>query len=337
VLNRLKRPLRSLVTLALLAWVLHRIAARDGLSALLATLHAADVRWLMAAGLFSSLGVVLGVMRFRLLLRSAGLNLPVGWLTRISLEGRFVGAFTPSTAGLDIYRAIAVGRRTGKRSVAAGVILIEKLLGLLGLASLVGGLSLLGAGVLRTGQGLPATLGLAVCCALGLGLALRPRVVARASAWLPATIARRVERLTSALEEQPPRPPSLACAFGLGLVGHLTTAAVFLATSRALGIHLPTVELLSVGVALVLSALVPISVGGVGVREGVALMLLGGLGVAGPEAALVATLGWLLTQPPALVGGLFSLLPPLETAKASASTASLAHATSPGSLSSPLT
>jgi len=334
--SRLKRPLRYVVTLALLSWVLHRIAARDGLSALLATLHGADLRWLLAAALFSTLGVALGVLRFRMLLRSLGLALPTSWLLRISLEGRFVGAFTPSTAGLDIYRAIAVGKRTGKRSVAAGVILIEKLLGLLGLASLVGGLFLLGAGVLRTGQGLPATVGLAICCLLGLSLALNPGVLARASHRLPAALAGRVQRLTSALEEQPPRSGALVGAFGLGLFGHLTTAAVFLATSRALGIHLPAVELLSVGVALVLSALVPISVGGVGVREGVAVMLLGGLGVVGAEAALVATLGWLLTQPPALVGGLLSLIPRLEGAQTSAAADALRHVTSPGSLASPL-
>ncbi|NOY90237.1 MAG: flippase-like domain-containing protein [Deltaproteobacteria bacterium] len=336
MLKRLRRPLRHLITLALLVWVVRRISARDGLDALVTTLHAADVRWLLAAGLFASLAVVLGVLRFRLLLKTSGIDLPVTWLTRVSLEGRFVGAFTPSTAGLDIYRAVAVGRRTGSRSVAAGVIVIEKLLGLLGLVTLVFGLGLLGAGVLRDGQGALATLGLALGCGLGLALVLRPRMLERASARLPSAIARRVARLVDALTAHPPSRSSLFGAFGLGLLGHLTTAAVFLATSRALGIELPVVELLSLGVALVLSALLPISVGGVGVREGVAVMLLGSLGVAGPQAALVATLGWLLTQPLALVGGLCLLIPALAHAPDSAPVAALARATSPGSLASPL-
>ncbi len=322
MLKRLRRPLRHLITLALLLWVVRRIATRDGLDALAVTLHGADVRWLFAAGILASLGVVLGVLRFRLLLKASGLELPVAWLTRISLEGRFVGAFTPSTTGLDVYRAIAVGRRTGSRSVAARVIVIEKLLGLLALVTLVFCLVLLGAGILRDGRGLFATLALALACGLALTLALRPRLLERASARLPSVIARRVARLADALTAQPPRPSALSAAFGLGLLGHLTTAAVFLATSRALGIELPVVELLSLGVALVLSALLPISVGGIGVREG----------VAGPQAALVATLGWLLTQPPALVGGLCSLIPRLEEAAPGA----LAHATSPGSLASPL-
>jgi uncharacterized membrane protein YbhN (UPF0104 family) len=339
VLKRFQRPFRHLITLALLTWVLRRIASRDGLDTLVATLHAADSRWLLAAGLLSSLSVILGVLRFRVLLRTSGLDLPLTWLTRVSLEGRFVGAFTPSTAGLDIYRVIAVGRRTGKRSTAASVILIEKLLGLLGLATLVVCLVVLGAGVLRD-QGLPATLGLALCCGLGLAVALRPRLLKRTALGLPEPVARRVAALADALARQPPSRSALFGAFGLGLLGHLTTAAVFLATSRALGIALPAVELLSLGVALVLSALIPISVGGVGVREGVAVLLLGTLGVAGPEAALVATLGWLLTQPPALLGGLLLLAPGRESGAAaphaSAPTGVLAHATSPGSLASPL-
>jgi len=318
----------------MLAWVIHRIAGRGELQALGSLLATADSAWLLTAALLSTFGVGLGVLRFRVLLEASDLSLPLGWLTRITLEGRFVGAFTPSTAGLDVYRAIAVGRRTRDKGVATSVVLIEKLVGLLALATLAGGLLSLGS-TLLDGRGLTLTFGLGLACALGLFLVLRPQALVALLPRLPAALSRHLEPVVEAFQERRPSGKALFAAFGLSLGSHVLTAAVFLATSRALGLEIGNVALLSLGVALVLSALLPISVGGIGVREGVAVMLLGSLGVAAPQAALVATLGWLLTQPPALLGGLSSLIREADEAGETDPVGALAYATSPGSLAAP--
>src|SRR5207244_54053 len=55
-----------------------------------------------------------------------------------------VGAFTPSTAGLDVYRGWAVARRTGETARAASTIVVEKFVGLIGLSTVC--LLLLGLG-----------------------------------------------------------------------------------------------------------------------------------------------------------------------------------------------
>src|SRR5690606_16523190 len=83
---------------------------------------------------------------------------------------------------------------------------------------------------------------------------------------------------------------------------------VFWATAGALAIDVDAATLLAVGNAIVLAVLLPVSVGGVGVREGVAVVLLATAGVASSDAMLVALLGYLTGQVPALAGGvLFAL------------------------------
>ena len=117
-----------------------------------------------------------------------------------------------------------------------------------------------------------------------------------------------VRRGAEALGASRPDGPDRARLLGLGLVTHVATTLVFAATGAALGVGVGTVDLMIVGNAIVLATLLPISVGGVGVREGTAVALLAAQGVSTADAALLAFLGYLCAQPPALVGGLWQAL-----------------------------
>jgi hypothetical protein len=82
---------------------------------------------------------------------------------------------------------------------------------------------------------------------------------------------------------------------------------MYAASARALGVDVPGIVLLLVGTIIVLATLIPVSIAGVGVREGAAVALLTTVGVASSDALLVGVLGVLATQPPALLGGLVHL------------------------------
>jgi uncharacterized membrane protein YbhN (UPF0104 family) len=84
---------------------------------------------------------------------------------------------------------------------------------------------------------------------------------------------------------------------------HVLLSATFVASGYALGVSVGFLELLSVGNAIVLAVLLPVSIGGVGVREGTAVLLLSGAGVDTTDAVLLALLSYLTGQVPALLGG----------------------------------
>ncbi len=293
------------VTLALLSVVLVVIGRQDGIETLPARAASADPGWLGLALLLPLVAVFAGVRRWQLLndaeARVSG-HVRLGFkdLLRSFLQGRFVGVFTPSTVGLDMYRLIDVARRTGDRAASARVIVAEKLYGLVALSLVT--LVLLPFGIHRffgTG-GMLVAAGLGVGSLVGLFVLARPTVLLR---FAPAALRPRLTRWAGALRSAPASPALVVRLLGLGVVSHAASSAVFVGTGLALGVSNP-MELLMVGNAIVIATLVPISVGGVGVREGTAVALLAVVGVPAVDATLLALLGYVAIQPAALLGGL---------------------------------
>ncbi|HEX2616227.1 MAG TPA: lysylphosphatidylglycerol synthase transmembrane domain-containing protein, partial [Flavobacteriales bacterium] len=130
------RVLRAAVSVGLLGYVLYATLTHQGVDALLERLREVRPLWLLLACVFPCLAVILGAIRWGVLLREEGLHLPLSWLLRHMLIGRFVGAFTPSTTGLDGYRLLAVTRKMNAGVAASRAMVLEKVAGLAGLAAI---------------------------------------------------------------------------------------------------------------------------------------------------------------------------------------------------------
>lgn len=304
--RKLLLALKAGISLGLLAWVLHAVVTRDGVDVLATRLGGLAWPPLAAAAFVQLAAVGAGVLRWRVLLRAAGLDLPLGLLGRSYLMGRFVGTFTPSTAGLDVYRAWDVGRRTGCRALAAGTIVVEKLVGLVGLSLACVLLLPFGGSAFFGPTAVLLAAFVAAAAVVGLAVLRRPEVGRRLARVLPNRARTPVNRLLDALGGDGLTPRTLLQAGGLSLASHLLTSAVFVATAAALGLAVSPLALLVVGNAIVVATLFPVSVGGVGVREGVAVALLGTLGVTATDATLVALLGYFVGQIPGIFGGILA-------------------------------
>lgn len=305
--SRTKRALKGVVSGTLLVAVLVVIARRQGFEALLdraRTLAGLPLLFAVALQLGS---VGFSIARWQILLRAQGIDLPLGRLARSFFVGRFYGVFTPSTAGLDVYRAVDVGRATGEGVRSAAVIVIEKLCGLLSLALLTFTLLPFG-GDRWLGREAIVAAGLVGLGSLaGLAALRRPRIFAPLVARLPGGLRAKVEGAVRTMTDRPLGGADTLRALLLGGGAHLCISAVYAATASALGLTVGLPELLLVGNAIILATLAPVSVAGVGVREGTAVALLGAIGVSPADALLVAVLGFIATQPPALVGGALEL------------------------------
>ncbi len=302
-----KRALKCAVTLTLLGVVVTLIATRGGLTEVRASLLRLSAEGVALALLLPTVAVAASVRRWQLLLAHENLELSFGELLGSFLRGRFVGAFTPSTSGLDLYRLVDIGQVAGDRAASGRAILLEKLLGLVALALVT--LALLPAGLAQFfgAGGLLLAFGLGGGSLAALALLGRPTLLRALVARLPRRLRRRAHGVLDVLGTRPLLPARLACVLGLGVASHGAAAGVFLATGLALGLAVEPLSLLVVGNAIVLATLLPISVGGVGVREGTAVALLTTVGVNPTDAALMALLGYLAMQPPALLGGLLML------------------------------
>jgi glycosyltransferase 2 family protein len=301
---------KAAVTLGLMGWLVRQMLLRDGVDALLDRAQHLAPGWLLASVALHFASVTTGVLRWRVLLGARGVTQPLGVLFRSFLAGRFLGAFTPSTTGLDGYRLWDIGRRTGDYTTSGAVILVEKLVGLVGMATVC--LVLLPFGLLeRLGLvGALAALGMAAVALLGLFVLASPARAAALARLAPRPVRGRATKIAEALAGGLSWR-GLAAALGLGILSHAFLSATFAASGFAVGLGLAPLTLLAVGNAIVISVLLPISIGGVGVREGVAVALLVAAGdgsVTTTDAMLLALVGYLTGQAPALLGGLLLVM-----------------------------
>lgn len=295
-----KRWIRRIVTLCLLGGLVWLVARRDGFEGLGARLADLEPAWLVLALVAPLVAVAASVLRWRTLLRAEGVELPLRFLLGSFLRGRFIGVFTPSTLGLDVYRVMDASARAGRRATHARVVVLEKFYGLVALALVTLAVAPLGASRLLGAGGLWLAAALGAASLGGIALLVKPAPVLRR---LPAFVRRRAAVL---LEGGGLRAGTLAGALAASVVTHLAASVVFVGTGMALGVASPF-ALLVCGNAIVLATLLPISVAGLGVREGTAAVLLAQVGVAPLDATLLALLGFLAIQPAALVGGLTML------------------------------
>lgn len=306
--RRLLLTAKAALSLGLLAWLIAKVAEREGMTALADRLTSMTPLPIVIAIVLHFVAVLSGVARWHVLLRARGISQPFLWLFRSFLVGRFIGAFTPSTTGLDGWRAFEIARRTGDVAGSASVIVVEKLFGLIGMALVCAVLAPMGVLDRLGPSALPIALAIAGGSACGLWIlasAERTRVLARIT---PRFIRGRAIKIAEALATQELDRSRVMSALSLGVLSHLAISAVFAATGAAIDVDASMVSLLAVGNAITIAVLLPISLGGIGIREGVAVMLLTGAGVTTSDAVLVALLGYLTGQVPAIVGGVLFML-----------------------------
>lgn len=294
-LRRLAPVAVGLSVLSLAAVLAYSQARQD--TDVLGTLRGLDLRFVAAAVGFHVASHLAWTLRIAVLARGLGVPLRPLAAFRLVLAGQFAGAVTPARAGAEAMR-LTLLVRGGARGVTAGrTVLADRASDLVFFATL-GTLGALGLGTVF-GTGAVALRGLAFLAAatllafitvLVVGLR-RPEVVAGGAerAWnglrrlvrRPPTALRTPvssfladvrEGVVSLARESPWR---LVVAAGLSVAVWSLEYGVLWVLLRGLGIDMPLVAVLAAGVLLTMLAALPISVGGAGVSEVAAVLLLG--------------------------------------------------------------
>jgi len=280
-------------------------AVHPGMSRVLGRLRPAF--FILAAVIIAGQLTLMGV-RWWYLMRRESLGVGLWATIRLMYVGHFFNFFLPGATGGDVVRAYLVARRTRGRTVAVATVLLDRFVGLAGMAVLAG---VMGLATWRSEQTHRAAGAIAAILAVIIvaGLVLFSRRVGRL-AGLDRLIARlpRAEnfRLAIATLQRLPRCPrdaAVVAAMTLGV--HLLLAGGIACLGLAL--KLPTaisLYFLFVPVIYIIAA-IPVSIGGLGLVEGMYVLFF----AAGPGAdgsavlalALLARLTPMLLSLPGLV------------------------------------
>ena len=227
------------------------------------------------------LGIFSGIMRWKLLLWGQGLHMPFARMTYQWFMGRAIGLLLPGTLGLDGYRLVASARDTREVVKCTTVIAIEKLTGIIALSFLVFLTFPLGFKYLHINIVLFALIMLVlfVCVATSLLLLLNPRVIQVLVAVTPAPKRLRstVDKLGTAVTAYSGSRSTLILALFFGLMVHVAMCLMYFFTFLALRAENTSIaDIFFVSPLLITASVLAFTISGLGVREVVFGLVLGG-------------------------------------------------------------
>ncbi len=261
--------LKVFVAAALVAFMLHG-GALD-LGALRVLVDRPEL--IVASLLVIALAITLAAVRWRLLLRVAGVDVSFPRALQLQLVGQFFNIVIPGGIGGDVIKAIYVGRdvEASKRPAIYLIGFVDRLIGVAGIVVIAAiSLALHGRDVWQTpglrGLGF-LVMGLTAATCLG-PIVLLVVVGKRREAGVsgPSWLARTLDHLVRGLRLVASRPGALATALLLAVGVHVLGAAIFAALTIAITPH--DVSLLNVATVYplgMLTVMVPISYAGIGV------------------------------------------------------------------------
>ena len=289
----------SLLFLAFLGWY-------AGQQDLASVMRRADPIYLALCVLLSPVLVAASTWKWRAVLKQEGYPTRFGALFASYLVGYFFSNFLPSNVGGDVARSYRVGRSIGDQAAAAASIVVERVTGLLGLLVLAVAMPWLRADLaLHPALLIPssaALAGLLVLLAAGFFPWRGSVMSAPAPGWwgrVQALILRFAARSGQALATVRSDPGYLFRLLALtALFYGLAMLNVWLAF-RAFGAAPTLADLAAVLPAALLVAMIPVSLGSLGLAEGAYVFY---FGLVGMDPALTLVMSLLLRAKILLLG-----------------------------------
>ncbi|HEX2040485.1 MAG TPA: lysylphosphatidylglycerol synthase transmembrane domain-containing protein [Acidimicrobiales bacterium] len=276
--------MRVAASLVMLAVLVPRVELRS----LFPRWDGGTVEWLAGALAVTFLGIVLSAVRWQRVLAALDLPARIGSLVSHQLAGVFVGNFLPSTIGGDVLRVSRLSASSGRGPDSFASVVLERLTGWLVLPVITLVALALNPALLRLGLASQAALAVSIGTLVLLGvvlvLASNPRLGARLEGH--EGMRRFVHAVHLGLVRFR-RNPGLA--FEVLVAGFVYQLAVVLAAflvGHALGLGVGWTAMMAFMPAVAILQVLPVTIGGLGVREGAFVLFLSrsGLGVTTEQA-----------------------------------------------------
>jgi glycosyltransferase 2 family protein len=285
--------LRAIVGIAIVTLLVWRYDAR---SILRLITRERPSYFAAAIGVYLST-LVLSAYRWRLLAAILRLDAPFTDFLAYRFIATFANTLIPGVAGGDALRAIYLGRRTNHLGKAVKSVLTDRIVGLIGLFWLAAS-----AAIFLRERGLPSVLTtLPILTGLiALALFVASPLIIRFVQVMPSRLSRYGGFIVTYLEHR----SVLLAALALSVIVQSVLAICQYLLALGIGIDAPlTLFLLFVPIAGVFASL-PLTINGLGVREGAYLVLFGIAGVDRTNAIALGLLWFACTTIGALPGAL---------------------------------
>lgn len=301
--------LKATLSIVLLAWLLRQ----TDIASILAAVQGANPTWIALAASLHGVGLLVSVLRWRLLLRAQGVDAKLRTLAASYLVGFFYGNFLPTSIGGDAVRTYDSWRLGLSKSRAVATIFVDRFLGLLGLA-LFALFALAAQGGSRdlSGVGLWLIAGTGGALLLLLLLALPSRAL---NGWTTRLIV--VERVLNH-----PIPRRIVDGFGafrgertlllraflLSVLLQVNVVLYYWLLAQALSLPIPLASFFWIIPLVSFILLLPISINAVGVREYAFVFFFAAFAVGTADAVAFAWIAYAINVAQGAIGAVVNAL-----------------------------
>ncbi|MHB1486810.1 MAG: lysylphosphatidylglycerol synthase transmembrane domain-containing protein [Acidimicrobiales bacterium] len=302
-MDRLKAmgpAIRVVVSLAMLAILMSRL----DLSRIIPAQRHYTAALIALALVATTVGMVLSALRWRLVLCALELPTKIRTAIRLYLAGLFVGNFLPSTVGGDLVRIMRLPTATGERSGPFASVVLERMTGWVVLPVITLATLRINPGLLHLGSAsrvaVLVSTGTLVLLMGILTAAGHPRLGGRlthADGW-----ARFLGAIHLGLVRFRHRPRAAFSILGVSFAYQLVVAAGVYVAAGALDLHLSVTAVLAFMPAVAIVSVVPLTIGGLGIREGAFVLFLHPLGVSTSQAIALGLMVYAMNLTVSLLG-----------------------------------
>jgi len=271
--SRWKLALRIVVSAVALGWLLTKVRHAD--DSIPEQHHGLTLALLGAALVTAFLGVVLSAWRWQRVLVLFDVRVPLRVLTSNYFVGLFAGNVLPSTIGGDVVRVTRASGSIGSSSVSFGSVVLERLTGFVALPLLV----FLGFAFAPSIADRPHAWIAILVASVTLGvlgivlfLAGHPRMAGRFADhdnWM-----RFIGAVHLGINRLRREPGQIVPVLGTALLYQASVVLMFAFIFRALDLPVPLAAALAFAPAVLMLQVLPLSLSGLGIREGALVLFL---------------------------------------------------------------
>ena len=300
--------LKIIISISLLIYLLSKVEWEKSLS----TIQNANIMWIAIAVLLSIFDNLLLTYKWNLLLKIRGKIVSFWKLFSINMIGGFWGLFLPSSLSTDVVRGYYLIKTSSDSAISITSIFVDRILALLGLIVFVT-IAFFFSGSIFNGIYLEYyIIGFYFTFFFGILVFISDyssNILTRIDNRLGGSkIIEKIIMLRLALIEYKNYPLTLTYSFFLGLVVQLFRVYWYITIAWAFNVDIPLIYFFIFCPLIIFILLIPVSIGGLGVREGtfVALFTLAGMSL--DDAVIISFTSSLIANLIVSSGGIFYLI-----------------------------
>ena len=310
--------LRLIISLSLIIYLI--FSQFKDFQTIVSTLKDINIPLIILSALTHVYGIWITAFRLQALLKTQNVYLPISFLSASTVVGMFFNNFLPTTVGGDIYRGYDVTKRSGfPLSSSISVIVVERFSGIVAsgvfaIAALFLGFTTIG------GQSIVVPIVIVVILiVLVFFLILNPNVLGLeklAKRFKPiAKLLEKLQNVYTTLLSFKKFKLVLAKVMFYSFTLQFSVILNYWLASKSLGIDLSLVSFIFIVPVVTIIAMLPISLGGIGLREGSVVLLMVALGAPSEKATMCSLLLFAMLIVLSIIGGIIYGLRPFLAKK----------------------